>query len=444
MKRVILALACVFLISGYAFAGMNEVSVLDSGAKPDGTTDCTKAFQAALDLAGKTGGTVLVPAGKYRFDGSLTIPEGVALKGSWQGPHLPLVDKGSTLLVYGGRGDEKAAPFITMRANTLVEGFTIHYPEQRIADVRPYPWTIRRNGFRCSMINLAIANTYNGIDCGTIASGGQHLRNIDMAALRRGVYIDRSFDIGRIENVHIHPVSWVYGDEKGEKLDRRLWEYLLNNLEGFIIGKCDWEYMIDCFTIFTKVGFRFIEMELAPGQERGVAEQGNIVITQSGADLCLLGVLVEKVQDHAGISFENCQFMSGIEIAKTNAGPVKFANCGFWGVSRSGRVIKNEGSGTVMLSASHFSAWDDRRFRPNYVWDPKVPFIEMLGGSLTMTGCMFKDFGNIPAAHVFLGEAVRSASITGNSAEESDFRITNRSKGEVYVGGNVGVKGSKK
>ncbi len=339
---------------------------------------------------------MLVPAGKYRFDGSLTIPEGVALKGSWQGPHLPLVDRGSTLSVYGGHGDEKAAPFISMLSNTLVEGFTIYYPEQRIADVRPYPWTIRRKGFRCSMINLAIANTYNGIDCGTVASGGQHLRNIDMAALRRGVYIDRSFDIGRIENVHIHPVSWVYGDEKGDKLDRRLWEYQLANLEGFIIGKCDWEYMIDCFTIFTKVGFRFIEMELAPGQERGVAEQGNIVITRA-ARTSASSACSWKGAGPRGHILRELPVQSGIEIAKTNSGPVKFANCGFWGVSRSGRVIKNEGSARS-CSRPPTSRRGTTPIPSRLRLGPRVPFIEMLGGSLNMTGCMFKDFGNIPSA----------------------------------------------
>jgi hypothetical protein len=440
MKRLVTSVVCALLVAGYAWAGVNEVNVLDYGAKPDGKTDNTKSFQAALDRAGKTGGTVLVPIGKYRFDGSLAIPEGVCLKGSWEGPHTPDLDRGSTLLVYGGRDNEKAEPFITMLSNTTIRGLTIHYPEQKVSDIRPYSWTIRRNGFRCSMIDLAIANTFNGIDCGTIPSGGQHLRNIDMAALRRGVYIDRSYDIGRIENVHIHPLSWVYGDGKDQNTERRLWDYLLANLEGFIIGKCDWEYMINCFTIFTRVGFRFIEMELAPGQERGVAEQGNIVITQSGADLCFLGVLVEKVQDHAGIAFENCQFMSGVEIGPENRGPVKFANCGFWGVSRSGRVVKNEGAGTVILSACHFSAWDDRRFRPDYVWDPKAPFIEVLGGSLNMSACMFKDFGNIPDAHILLGVKVRSAAIIGNSAEESALRIVNRSKGDIQIVGNTGLR----
>lgn len=43
------------------------------GAVADGTTDCTSAFQAAINAAGP-GGTVLVPPGSYAFAGQLTIP----------------------------------------------------------------------------------------------------------------------------------------------------------------------------------------------------------------------------------------------------------------------------------------------------------------------------------------------------------------------------------
>ena len=53
------------------------VNVLDYGAVPDGVTDCTPAFQAAVDAldADKAfgGGTVFVPAAPniYKSDGTL-------------------------------------------------------------------------------------------------------------------------------------------------------------------------------------------------------------------------------------------------------------------------------------------------------------------------------------------------------------------------------------
>lgn len=50
------------------------------------------------------------------------------------------------------------------------------------------------------------------------------------------------------------------------------------------------------------------------------------------------------------------------------------------------------------------------------------------------------DIGRIENAHIPLGEKVHSASIIGNSAEESALRIMNRSKGDVRIVGNTGLR----
>jgi len=50
------------------------------GALGDGKTDCTKAIQKALDLAGEDGGVVFIPPGNY-LCGMLTVPRGVSLTG---------------------------------------------------------------------------------------------------------------------------------------------------------------------------------------------------------------------------------------------------------------------------------------------------------------------------------------------------------------------------
>jgi hypothetical protein len=430
MNNPVIAIICVFIMLVSA-TSLADVNVLDFGAVGDNTVDNTKAFQAALDIAGKRGETVHVPVGQYRFDGTLTIPEGATLEGTWKGPHQPLIEKGSALFIYGGRDREDADPFIILSTNSTIKGLTLYYPEQQFPDIRPYPWTIqRRGGTRCNMIDLAIANAYNGIDCGTYGGGGHHLRNIDMMCARRGIYIDRTFDIGRTENVHIHPISWVYASEVTE---RESWEYFLNNLEGFIIGRCDWDYMTNCFVIFPKVGFKFIETPYREDERRGIVEGGNILITHSGSDLGLLAVEVDVITDHAGIAFENCQFMSGIEINETNTGSVKLTNCGFWGVSRTGSCVINRGKGTLFLNSCHFCAWDDERFRPGFVWDPKVPFVDNLDGSLIMNSCSFQDEGNTPDAHIRIGKNAK-ATVIGNLCEETELRIDNQSAQAQIVG----------
>src|SRR5260370_28294468 len=59
-------------------------SVVSFGARGDGSMDDTAAFQRALDSAYKAaGGTVYAPPGRYLFRGTLDVPEGVSLRGSY-------------------------------------------------------------------------------------------------------------------------------------------------------------------------------------------------------------------------------------------------------------------------------------------------------------------------------------------------------------------------
>jgi hypothetical protein len=415
---------------------LGEFNVLEFGAVGDGKTDNTPAFQRALAAAEGMGGAVRIPPGQFRFDGTIAIPSGTTLEGSWRGPHYPDPHKGTMLLVYAGREQENADPFVTLASNSTIKGVSFYYPEQKPSDIRPYPWTISVRGDRVSVIDVAMANSYNALDCGTHNNAAHYLRTLNITALRRGVFVDRVYDIGRMENIHIHPSEWNSLGGFSPADQEAFSKFLLGNLEGFIIGKCDWSYMFDCFVILAKVGFRFIPLQLEPGKDLGQAPQGNILITQSGSDLSPLAVVVEAVQDHAGIAFENCQFMNSIEIKETNTGPVKLTNCGFWGQCRSGSVILNQGKGEVFLTNCHFSAWEDRN-NP-YQWDPKRPFIDCENGSLLMTACVFKDYGHTPNHHVRLGPNVASAVLNGNIVHGGGkVKVQNQASGDVQIFGNV-------
>ena len=63
---------------------MGVFSVLDYGAVGDYVADDTDAIQAALDAG--AGATVFVPPGKYRIDGSLTVPERTKITGNLGNP----------------------------------------------------------------------------------------------------------------------------------------------------------------------------------------------------------------------------------------------------------------------------------------------------------------------------------------------------------------------
>ena len=61
-------------------------NVKSHGAKADGTTDDTAAIQAAMDEAGKLGGKVYLPPGKYMVRGTFKVPQGVHVEGAANAP----------------------------------------------------------------------------------------------------------------------------------------------------------------------------------------------------------------------------------------------------------------------------------------------------------------------------------------------------------------------
>jgi hypothetical protein len=52
----------------------------------------------------------------------------------------------------GGNGGygirEPSAPFVRLDIDSTIEDVTIFYPEQKVSDIRPYPWTIQGSGTR--------------------------------------------------------------------------------------------------------------------------------------------------------------------------------------------------------------------------------------------------------------------------------------------------------
>ena len=76
----------VLIIPGFG----KVVNVCDFGAIGDGVTDNTACFQRSLDSLKEEGGIVIVPAGHYLVKGTLTIPPGVTLEGTFRNAPIPI------------------------------------------------------------------------------------------------------------------------------------------------------------------------------------------------------------------------------------------------------------------------------------------------------------------------------------------------------------------
>lgn len=401
---------------------MSQWNVRDSGAKGDGTTDDTAAFQAALDAARKGGGgIVFAPAGKYLFKGNLKIPSAVTLEGTFRcvPAHNGIRDKGlpkpgddgTTLLVTAGKGQETGEPFLSLTTNSTVKGLVIYYPDQDPkATPLPYPWAIALRGKNPAVLDVELLNPYQGIDA--TENERHNIRNVHGQPLRRGIAVDQVYDIGRIEDVHFNP--WWSCSEAVVK-------FMVTEGEAFILGKTDWEYMVNCFSIIYKTGFRFTQFKHGPG---------NVVLTQCGHDIAPCVVRVEHTQAHAGIAFNNCQMMGAVEVLPANEGPVKFSNCGFWGVSpgdfqnpgtTSTAILA--GKGHVTFNGCHFTSWDRK--------NENAPCIRAACEGLTIMACDFMD----PKPQLQIDAAVKAAIVVGNRFRHG-AKITNQSEG-AQIGLNV-------
>ena len=424
MKNLLIALLALWGATSITAAASSPdlYSVHDYGAKGDGVTDDTAAFQKALDAASQAGGgTVMAERGNYFFAGHLNVPKSVCLQGMWKSvtSHIGLrqrgenskpTDNGTTFLVTESAGNEAGPAFIQLNENCTLSGVVIFYPNQR-TDQEPtaYPWSVIMRSKNCAVLDVELLNSYNGID-GT-GSERHLIRNVSGQPLRRGIQLDRILDIGRIENVHFNP-WWTIGTPAYK------WE--LANGEAFIFGRSDWEYVLNTFCFGYKVGYKFI-------QTRSGECNGNFL--GIGADDCYTSVLVEQSAPF-GLLISNGEFTSFhgpdptmVEVGSTNRGAVRFVNCAFWGPCN--QIAKIAGRGTVGFSDCTFCEWDHA--------DEGRCALQISGtASVLVRGCEFQ----ANKAQIELGPQVARAVFADNMIR-GKLRITNHSPRQFQIHDNA-------
>jgi hypothetical protein len=414
---LLLSLVLVSLCGAALAAQTGPASAPDVGA------DQTAAIQAKLNQAAKAGGgEVRLPPGRHVVLGNLTVPTGVALSGSWEAPHHGIVASGTVLEAYAGRGDEAAAAFITLRPSSAVRGLTVFYPRQRLDDIQPYPWTIHGEGMHNTIENVTLVNSYNGIAIG-LEHGELHLiRNVFGCVLRRGVFIDNTTDIGRIENVHFNPHYWQRSRCEGAPETMATAAYMQRNLEAFVFGRTDWQYVANTFVFGAKIGYHFIKTQhgACNGQFVGI-----------GADACQYPVVVDAMQP-ISLLISNGQFVCipmpgneqipfvGVTVGTDAVGGVQLVNCSWWG--SFDHFVMHEAP-ACRLSIAHAT-----------MTGAKDTGIELRSGMAYVEDLLFNQ---CRALHVRVGPDVRGAVIRGifNLGHEG-VRIDNQAgaKAQLDIG----------
>jgi len=394
--------------------------VVAAGAVGDGATDCTAIFQALLDGAGQAGGGVVeVPAGRFRLDGTLTVPANVTLQGLFRwAPSMNSVAAatGSVLCAYAGRGAPEGPAFIRLAGdNAGVAGVVIVYPEWSQNDVPPIaypPCVASEDTLNVSIQDCMLLNPYEGI---RLVRAHRHLvRNITGYPSFRGIFVDECYDIGHVENVHLWPFGTAYDPDNAYS------KWVNTQGVAYEFARTDWEYVSNTFCFGYGVGYRF------SASEHGSAN-GNFL--GLGADSCERAVLVEQAQP-PGLLITNGEFVGRwgsqqavcVEVGPEVEGVVSLSNCSFWGpIDRC--VWMRSANGQFTASACHFVHWDNRNVGS--------PALQIDAGRALVQGCSFHQ-DNLD---VRVGPAVESAILTANQAP-GGFRVENQAGDRTVMGLN--------
>ena len=385
-----------------------RLNALDYGVKlNDEKFDNTAALQSALDAAGDMGGAVVeLPSGRFRFDGTLVVPTGVTLQGTYRVPPT-VVNKderptGTTLLTYANRGNPDGAPFINLKgSNSAIKGLVVTYPEWSMTVVPPTPYppcVASEDTENVGVIDCCLLNPYEGI---RFHLAHRHLvRNVTGYPSWRGLFVDECYDIGHIENVHFWPFGVLY------KPDDPYCEWVNVNGTAFEFARTDWHYVSNTFCFGYGRGYYFSD------HGKG-GTNGNFL--GIGADSCRRAVLVEQSQKQ-GLLITNGEFVGRwtsedsvcVEIGEENDGAVMLNNCSFWGPVKT-CVLSKQKTGRVTLTACEFVNWDEVHSRNAKTGSAAV---EIEAGRATLQGCSFEQGG----AHLAIGKKALYVTAVGNQA----------------------------
>ncbi|MHB0998243.1 MAG: glycosyl hydrolase family 28-related protein [Armatimonadota bacterium] len=377
-------------------ASADTLSVKKYGAKADGKTDDTAAFQKALNSAAKKhGSTVYAPIGRYLIAGTITVPINTTLKGDYPGQGR---QRGTILLSTTGKGKADGPGCIVLTAASGLKGIAFEYPEQSPDAKVPvlYPYTITA-GPDSRIEDIFLFNSYQGINLDS--SHGNLVRNVWGEPLKIGINADHIYDISRIENVHF----WPYFS-----LGKPMRTWVQQNGTAFQFGRSDWQYCINTFCFGYHTGYRFYQSkEIKEKNYPGGQTNGNFV--GIGADSVVYGIDVED-SFSIGISITNGEFAPfgsadsrGVILRKGNTGNLTLVNCNFWAVAASAVEVQ---SGSLNLSSCNIQHWG--------LLDKSAPCFVAGGGRLNVNGCTFNSGGSL----AILDGAETRALFTGNMGTE--------------------------
>ena len=355
-------------------------------------------LQAAVDKVGKAGGgTVFLAAGEYLIGSRVVVREGVTVRGDFSAADA----RGGTLLrIVADRGNEDAPATFSVERGGGLAGLTFWYPDQRVPNPVPYPWTVKNAEMgandNLTVADCAFVNAWKAIRIGPDGNELHTFRNIRICALKTGISIDSTTDIGRMSEVTVAPEVWTGSGLPGAPEAGALGGWLLgNDTVAVDIGRSDWEYIWRLTVRGYRRGLVF---------RKGARGTTNAVMAESDITGCTTALEADALNE-VGFSAYRCGF-AGMERAFVGTerfdAVVQFHSCVF-----KGGLLENRGTGMVTFHAC----------------DIRAGVLAAERGQVSAMGCGLSD--------VRLGRGVARARLLGFDGKTA--RIVNDAEGGDVV-----------
>ncbi len=303
-----------------------------------GATDVTEGLQAHLTVMGNNGGgTVYLVPGIYRIEGTLSVPEGVELRGSLDVGAQPTAKNTIFMVttpIENGKDQYTSTATITLAKNSGVRGVIFNYPEQNNRFTKraetvgegdkavtedwydfefvPYPFLIRGTGENVYIINTTFRNAWNGVDFKTFRCDNHYISYLAGHCYNRGVVIGNGTTGGVIRDIQFNynsileaPGKWAgYGGfENTSEISRGFHQQMQaqfnNNAVIIQLGDVNDQIVYDSFNYAGYIGTHLVD-------ENGQA--ANARIFGRGIDYNTVGFKIEAVENVELLSYQACAF----------------------------------------------------------------------------------------------------------------------------------------
>jgi autotransporter-associated beta strand protein len=334
-----------------------------TNAVGDGVADDTAAIQSALNTAGANGGGIVyVPGGAYKLTGTLDVPSGVELRGSFPSRHPASLNDGhfkvTMLHPYGGVGTTNGPPAIALEANSGVVGLSVSY-ELQSSNILVYPPTIQGRGANVYAYGIQCPNAYWYVDLNTYTCTNHFMYDVDGWSLEYGFTIGNG-SCGSIIRCMANSSYWGANAGSASTYPSAsqppVQNYVEHNQEWFLLGDCS-ELMVKNFEIFSHTFMHCISQNNSGPRITGI-------LTMCDAEVeCFRfesasNTLVNIVNPEWMVTTRDYSDLTNYGVISTSdfQGKARFFNAPLWGGRDWDYVIQGGDVGFELTHAGYLSA----------------------------------------------------------------------------------------